>query len=407
MEKRIKNRLKGWERLLLLLLFTLTGLTTWAGAVEDFAAARGINASQSAVMITDLRSGETLVSYHPDLSLVPASIMKSVTIAGLLSQSEPGKKYLTDVYMTGPSVNGVLGGDLVVKGSGDPSLNSVYVNGTDIVKEIVQALNDRGIKRIKGKIVVDESIWEGPAVCPTWGAGDLSQSYGTGQHGLNFEDNSVGKRSVANPAGVFQTRLKAALSSAGIAVENGTMEEGQQKLLISHESVPFDDIMRSCMMRSDNQYAEAMLRTLAVVQGEGGSTVNGARINTELWKKNRAPMEGVHIEDGSGLSRRNRVTASFMTHVLRTMWTDPYYVSFFPLAGQEGTLRNFLKDTPLDSYIAMKTGSMNGIQCYAGYKLNDDFEPTHTVVVILNQMPDRAQARKAVSNLLLKIFERQ
>ena len=159
------------------------------------------------------------------------------------------------------------------------------------------------------------------------------------------------------------------------------------------------------MMRSDNQYAEAMLRTLAVLQGKGGSTVNGAKVNTDLWTRSHAPMEGVHIEDGSGLSRSNRVTANFMTHVLKTMWTDPYYVSFFPLAGQEGTLRNFLKDTPLDSYIAMKTGSMNGIQCYAGYKLNDDYEPTHTVVVILNQMPDRAEARKAVSNMLLKIFD--
>ena len=405
MEKRIKNRLKGCERLLLLVLAAVMSLSAWAGIVEDFAASRGINAASSAVVVTDLRTGEAVVSYHPDLSLVPASIMKSVTVAGLLSQSEPGNKYLTDVYMTGPAVNGVLGGDLIVKGSGDPSLNSSYVNGTDIVKEIVKALGDLGIKRIKGRIRVDESIWEGPAVCPTWGAGDLKQSYGTGQHGLNFEDNSVGKQSVSNPAAVFQSRLKAALSSGGITVENAEMPEGQSILLLSHESVPFDDIMRSCMMRSDNQYAEAMLRTLAVLQGKGGSTVNGAKVNTDLWTRSHAPMDGVHIEDGSGLSRSNRVTANFMTHVLKTMWTDPYYVSFFPLAGQEGTLRNFLKDTPLDSYIAMKTGSMNGIQCYAGYKLNDDYEPTHTVVVILNQMPDRAEARKAVSNMLLKIFD--
>ncbi|MDE5791567.1 MAG: D-alanyl-D-alanine carboxypeptidase [Muribaculaceae bacterium] len=408
MRKREKKRKIALQPLLLVLLLAVTGVSAWAGPVEEFASSRGISSASSAVMITDLRTGETVVSYHPDLSLVPASIMKSVTVAGLLSHSDPDNKYLTDVMITGPAVNGVLGGDLLIKGSGDPSLNSRYVTGSgDIVKEIVKALQDRGINRIKGKIRVDESIWSGPATCPTWGMGDLAQSYGTGQHGLNFEDNASGKKSISNPAGVFMSRLKTALTSGGIVLENGELPEGQSKLLLSHESVPYDEIMRSCMMRSDNQYAEAMLRTLAVLQGKPGSTAEGAKVNTDLWTRNRAPMTGVHIEDGSGLSRQNRVTASFMTHVLKKMWHDPYYVSFFPLAGQEGTLRNFLKDTPLEGYLAMKTGSMNGIQCYAGYKLNDDYEPTHTVVFILNDMPNRAEARKAVGNLLLKVFERE
>ncbi len=406
MRKREKKRKNFIQPLFVLLLIAFGALNMWAAPIDEFASARGITPGSSAVMITDLRNGETLVSYHPDLSLVPASIMKSVTVAGLLSNSGPSRKYITDVMITGPAVNGVLGGDIIVKGSGDPSLNSRYVTGSaDIVKEIVKALQDRGIKRIKGKIRVDESIWSGPATCPTWGTGDLGQSYGTGQHGLNFEDNASGKRSISNPAGVFMQKLKTALASGGIVLENGDIPESQSKLLLSHESVPFDEIMRSCMMRSDNQYAEAMLRTLAVIQGKPGSTAEGAKINTDLWTRNRAPMTGVHLEDGSGLSRQNKVTASFMTHVLKKMWHDPYYVSFFPLAGQEGTLRGFLKDTPLEGYIAMKTGSMNGIQCYAGYKLNDDYEPTHTVVVILNQMPDRTAARKAVSELLLKTFK--
>lgn len=403
--KTIKHGNFEIRRLWSWLILILVSQMLYAGPVEEFASSRGLTPAQSAVLITDLHSGETLVSYHPDASLIPASIMKSVTIAGLLSQSGPSKKYITDVLLTGPELNGVVGGDIKVIGSGDPSLNSVYVNGTDIVLEIVKELKDRGITRIKGKIKVDESIWSGPAVCPTWGLADLSKAYGTGQHGLNFEDNSRGNQSVSNPAANFKARLQRALAAEGIVVENAEMPESSSKLLFSHESVPFDDIMRSCMMRSDNQYAEAMLRTLAVLEGKPGSTVAGAAVNTDLWTKNQAPMTGVHIEDGSGLSRQNRVTANFMTHVLKTMWRDPYYVSFFPLAGQEGTLKKFLKDTPLDSYIAMKTGSMNGIQCYAGYKLNDDYEPTHTVVVILNQMPDRASARRAVENLLLKIFK--
>ncbi|MDE7412263.1 MAG: D-alanyl-D-alanine carboxypeptidase/D-alanyl-D-alanine-endopeptidase [Muribaculaceae bacterium] len=406
MERIKKDRKRGLALLLGLLLVFVAGPAVCAGPLEIFTSSKGITPSQSAVMITDLKTGETIISYNVDKPLIPASIMKSVTVAGLLSHTGPSYRYVTDVMTTGPAVNGVLGGDVLVIGSGDPSLNSRHLMaGGDIVSEIVKALSSKGIKRIKGKIKVDESIWAGPATVSSWGTGDLSQAYGTGQHGLNFQDNANGGKSVANPAGVFLSKMKTELASAGIVLENGEMPETKRQLLVSHQSVPVDEIMRSCMMRSDNQYAEAMLRTLAVVKNKPGSTSEGARLNTDFWTGHRAPMAGVNIVDGSGLSRQNKVTAAFMTHVLQTMWHDPYYVSFFPLAGVEGTLRKFLAGTPLESYIAMKTGSMTGIQCYAGYKLNDDYEPTHTIVVVMNQLVNRDVARKSVENMLLSLFK--
>lgn len=158
------------------------------------------------------------------------------------------------------------------------------------------------------------------------------------------------------------------------------------------------------MMRSDNQYAEALFRTFAVENGRKGSLEEAAGQETRLWKKDKAPMQGVNIVDGSGLSRHNRVTADFMAHVLRQGSSDPYYASFFPLAGQEGTLKRFLSGTPLEGYVALKTGSMNGIQCYAGYKLDDDYVPTHIIVVMLNEMEDRASARNVVEKILLDLF---
>lgn len=115
-------------------------------------------------------------------------------------------------------------------------------------------------------------------------------------------------------------------------------------------------------------------------------------------------MEGVKIADGSGLSRSNRVTARFMADVLAHMADNPYYASFFPLAGQEGTLRRFLAGSKLDGAIALKTGSMSGIQCYAGYKLDDDYAPTHIVVVMLNEMTNRGAARAQVEKLLMQTF---
>ncbi len=54
--------------------------------------------------------------------------------------------------------------------------------------------------------------------------------------------------------------------------------------------------------------------------------------------------------------------------------------------------------------MAMKTASMKGIQCYAGYKLDEEFAPTHSIVIIMNDIGPRASARKAAEELLLGIF---
>ncbi len=116
-------------------------------------------------------------------------------------------------------------------------------------------------------------------------------------------------------------------------------------------------------------------------------------------------MQGVNIVDGSGLSRQNRVTARFMAYVLAERSENPYYASFFPLAGQEGTLRSFLAETPLEGYVALKTGSMKGIQCYAGYKLDDNYAPTHIIVVMMNEMTNRTAAREGLKKALLTVFE--
>lgn len=376
-----------------------------AGVIDDFTSSKGINSSNSAFLVLDLNSGKILASHNETKPLIPASIMKCVTTATLLSQLAEDYRYETKVYATGPVSYGELEGNLLVIGSGDPSLNSRHVdNNPDVCSEIATMLHSAGISKIKGKIVVDEDIWSGPAIPPSWMSGDLPHAYGTGSHGLNFEDNATGSRSVSNPAGVFSTRLRSVLSRYGITIGDESVRQGERELLFTHRSVPLDEIMRSCMMRSDNQYAEGLLRTFGVQETGKGNTSQSASHEMEYWRKHKAPMSGVNIVDGSGLSRQNRVTANFMAHVLASRASDPYYASFFPLAGQEGTLKNFLVNTPLEGYIAMKTGSMKGIQCYAGYKLDDDYVPTHAVVIIMNELTDRGKAKEAVKNALMRIF---
>lgn len=391
-----------------MILFFLMFLTFPAkgDVMEEFRLGKGLDGGNSSFLVVDLANGDVLAEHNADKPLIPASIMKCVTTATLLDKMSEDDRLHTRVYVTGSIEDGVLTGNLIVEGGGDPSLNSRHVEGaSDICEEIAEALEKSGVREIKGRIIEDENLWSGPAVPPSWASGDLPHSYGTGSHALNFEDNASGNRSVSNPAAVFNTRLCAVLGRRGIKITGESIREEDRELLVDHESVPLDEIMRSCMMRSDNQYAEALLRQYAVASGEKGNTSVATDREMKYWKHRKAPMNGVNIVDGSGLSRQNRMTARFMAYVLQSMADNPYYASFFPLAGQEGTLRRFLVDTPLEGYVAMKTGSMNGIQCYAGYKLDDDYVPTHVIVIMLNEMKNRSAARETVRRALLEIFD--
>ncbi|MDE6803961.1 MAG: D-alanyl-D-alanine carboxypeptidase [Muribaculaceae bacterium] len=376
-------------------------------AVRDFVRESGIPSGSLAVLVVDVATGDTIAAHNVSAPLIPASIMKSVTTAALLQHTGPDYEYHTRVYTEGDiDSNGILHGNVVTVASGDPSLNSrVEPVGTDIIAEIAEALMEAGVKSIEGRLIVDDSVWSGPSIPSGWARPDLARDYGTGIHSLNFENNTKGSSSVSDPTAVYLGRLRGALEVRGINVQGKTVDGGTRNEILDHVSPPIDEIMRSLMMRSDNMMAEAMLRTYSKETGGDGSTTDGASRGMSLWKRRGLPMEGVRIEDGSGLSRSNRLTADFMGSVLRDMSHDVYYASFFPLAGQEGTLRKFLCNTELDSYIAMKTGSMTGIQCFAGYKLDEEYAPTHIVVIMANDIQGgNGRMKKAAAKMLLRLF---
>lgn len=401
------------KRYFLLTIAALAASLTYAitplGAFLD---ARAVSAPSTAVLIKDLSSGETLVSHNAGKPLLPASIMKTATIAGLLREAGPDAKFHTRVYGDGDVYGNVLEGDIVVVGGGDPTLGANCAPASaDIAGEITAALRGRGINVVKRDVVADISLYSGPACPPSWATGDLKEAYGTGSHALNFRRNSSGSRSVSNPASVFLSYLTAALRDAGISIEGDVRIESVSRgglketdLLVDHTSDSYAEVMRSCMMRSDNLFAETLLRAFALERGKEAATAEGAAEMLAYWKKDGVPVQGVSIVDGSGLSRSNRVTANFMGAILGRMADNEEYASFLPLAGQEGTLQDFLKDTHLDAYVAMKTGSMKGVQCYAGYKLDEQFAPTHLIVIIMNDIGPRAAARKAAEQLLMDVF---
>lgn len=396
----------------LALLLLTASVLYGASPLGSFLKSKSIAPGSTAVIVQDLRTGETLVSHNADRPLLPASIMKTVTIAGLLQEQGPDERFHTMVFADGPIEGDAIEGDLLIVGGGDPTLGANCApESADIAEEIIAALRHKGISAINGNLRIDTSLYEGPACPPSWAAGDLNEAYGTGSHALNFRRNAAGSRAVRNPESTFLTYLSSRLRGAGIDIK-GNAASGKEGLtdkdatmLLDHVSDRYAEVMRSCMMRSDNLFAETLLRAFGLARGKAGATAAAADEMLSYWKMAGVPTEGVTLIDGSGLSRSNRVTANFINGILQTMGDNEDYASFMPLAGQEGTLSSFLKDSPLDAYVAMKTGSMKGIQCYAGYKLDEQFAPTHSIVIIMNDIGPRAAARKAAEDLLLGIFE--
>ena len=375
-------------------------------AISFFLKRNGIPSNSVAVKIIDLNDGTSIAQHNTQASLVPASIMKSVTTAALLESAGPDWRYHTRIYIDGPNDLGYLRGNVIVEGACDPTINSEKEPfSEDIVEEICQALYQQRINRIEGNIIIDENNFSGASRPVSWAKEDCNKYYGTGSHAFNYSDNARGDFAVNKPSSGFIQLLTQQLESKGIELEKKDIPEGRRIQIHDHISAPLDEIMRSCMMRSDNLFAEAMLRTYGKLEGCDGSTPSATNKEISLWKEKKLPLAGVEIVDGSGLSRSNRVTADFMAELLKNMSDNPHYASFFPLAGQEGTLKKFLAGTELDSYIAMKTGSMKGIQCYAGYKLDDDYSPTHVIVIIMNGITkNRDKAKTEAEKLLLNIF---
>lgn len=378
-------------------------------AVDDFVASPLTNSSSVSVYVYDLNARRQIEGYNETKPLIPASITKALTVATCLQSTGIDYRYRTRAFTDGYQSADVLHGNLVIVGGGDPSLNSKPEPvSRDFVTEVVKALKQKGIKHIEGQLLFDQSVFPLPAHPASWVDGDKRESYGAGCFGFNFENNSSGSASVSNPAAVFDSKIKKSMAANGITMAGNEMDQGKRNLLVEHLSPPIDDIMRSCIRRSDNMFAEAFLRTYARLNKKPATPAAGAALEMDFWRNKGLDMSQINVVDGSGLSRQNRLTAKFMGQMLQRMAPDVDYVSYFPLAGQEGTLRSFLKDTKLDSYIALKTGSMNGIQCYAGYKLDYNFAPTHVVVVMINNMTaDRAKVRKEVEKMLLTIFDNQ
>jgi D-alanyl-D-alanine carboxypeptidase/D-alanyl-D-alanine-endopeptidase (penicillin-binding protein 4) len=318
------------------------------------------NASYAGVLVRDLTTGRTLYARRADAARVPASVEKLFLTAAVLRRSGPSARLTTRVLVTGPLRNGRLRGSLVLAGGGDPTLDGAAL------ARLARAVRARGVRRVQGSVVGDESRFDarrgGPRTGGAWDR-DLGGVLGALTVDRGFS------RAGAPPALGAARRLARALRARGVRVRGRTragVAPAGARVIARVRSAPMAELVRRTNSASDNFLAETLLKDLGARFAGRGSTAAGARIvRRDLAGLGLRPR----IVDGSGLARANRATPAQVVGLLGAMHASPLGPAFersLAVAGRRGTLRRRMRGTLARNRCRGKTGTLNRVSNLAG-----------------------------------------
>lgn len=192
--------------------------------------------------------------------------------------------------------------------------------------------------------------------------------------------NYLQQHGIPCSAGAADFRLRREWLSSGIP-DYGLGPEGDSlKVIGSFYSPSLARIAFKTNHESHNLLAETLFRTLGK-ENTGSSCRDSARVAMRTFlKKMHVGSQGLSMQDGSGLSRQNLVSADFMCRFLGAMMDSPCFEEYLwslPVPGGNGTLQYNMKGVPQEvrARFRIKSGSMDGVRCYSGYILPPDFVP--------------------------------
>ena len=143
------------------------------------------------LLVQDLHSGELIDCYRPQNVAPPASVMKLLPTATALETLGADYRFSTYIEYSGYISNGVLYGDLYVRGTGDPTLGSQKVGDRNLLNRWVKAIREAGIREIHGAVIADLSYFDADAINPGWIWEDIGNYYAPGVYALSYMDNTM------------------------------------------------------------------------------------------------------------------------------------------------------------------------------------------------------------------------
>ena len=282
----------------------------------------------------------------------------------------------------------IIDGDLFIKGFGNSVLTS------EDIDTMAMALREKGIKKVTGNIIGDDSYFDEVYTRDDWIKDekanvklppisalvvDRNRSIVYRKRG-RYNRRYVGY--VNNPPLNAAVILKEKLKSNGIQV-NGTAEKGvtpPNTINLAESKILLRDLIRLINKHSDNFLAECLFKTIGAVSSNNqGNSFYSTQAILNFIDDNGIYSKGTAVVDGSGISRFDQITPGAIVGLLEKMYFDlvnfkDFYNSL-SIAGVDGTLRHRLNETFAENNFHGKTGTLNGVCSLSGYlttKRHDD-----------------------------------
>ena len=422
------------------------------------------------VYVRDVNADQAMLSHNIDIARSPASTIKLVTTYTALQQLGPNYAWSTEAWTRGEFRNGVLAGDLILKGYGDPFL--VYERYWKLVNE----LKDRGLKEIQGDIIIDKTHYDLPKHDRKSFDGQSFRVYNAGASPLMFnfqasrlwlsppDDENVNevklalypasdtirldnqlklvegrcKRRHGRPkmswgsenqlivSGSFarscKPRFLMRLISApeqlafdafkqfwlglggllGGKLKSGQVEENDE-LFHTYTSPTLGEQIRSINKWSNNVMTRQLFLANGVSRYGSPATIEkGRKAIIDILKRQGIDTKGLIVDNGSGLSRKSRISARQMAQLLDAAFRDPYmpeFMSSLSVTGLDGTLATRFKNEDLAGRSHLKTGTLNRVTAISGYMLN---RKGRRLIVVIQQNGAKVAKGVDIQNEILR-----
>ncbi|MEO4046552.1 D-alanyl-D-alanine carboxypeptidase/D-alanyl-D-alanine-endopeptidase [Pseudomonas sp. CAU 1711] len=444
--------------------------------VQQSLKANKISANSLSVVALPLDGVGTGILYNADVSVNPASTMKLVTTYAALELLGPTYQWQTEFYGDGPLKDGVLNGNLYLKGGGDPKLNM------EKLWLMMRDLRANGVQRITGDLVLDRNHFRHPTL-PTFNddGGDPNKPFLVGPDSLLVNLKAVrmitrtagGKVSVMMEPPLTNVRIDNQVKALGAAkcpswpdvrynpvtqydgttlVVTGKLAEGCSaqsylalldhpgyaagavraiwqelggsilgrdrvgdvpkgaRLLARTFSPDLVEIIRDINKYSNNTMAQQLFLSLGAKfrdRVDADDAKAAQRVIRAWLAKKGITAPHLVVENGSGLSRAERVSARELAGMLQAAWHSPYapeFIASMPLVGMDGTMRKRLKNTAMQGQAHIKTGTLNNVRAIAGFTRTAKGQ-NWVVVAILND-PRPWGASAILDQILVDIYRR-
>lgn len=425
----------------------------------------GIPLSHVAVMVQSVGAAEPVLGHNTEAAMNPASVMKLVTGFAALNQLGPGYVWATELWADGTIVDGVLTGDLIIKGAGDPTLT------LERMWLLQRELRARGVQHLRGNLVLDLSHFDLPDMDPGAFDGDPLANYNAvpgalvanfnaitlrlrpeGEHvqitpdvalpGVvldsqlslqntevcsNWKDAvipfvPVGQRmtleirgryargcgeqtlslNLFDPATTFDFIFRGLWTEAGGTL-SGVTRMGQAPAaapFMKFASTPLTEALTRLNKHSNNLMTRNLFLTLGAEKyGAPATLEKGARAVRDVLVRHGVSTRKLVLQNGSGLSRIERISASALTHMLRSAYRSPLFSEFestLPVVAVDGTLKRRFNGSVLAGNAHLKTGTLRDVSALAGYVHTVSGERVSFVMLVNHANARQSEAAQRV-----------